>query len=79
MRPGGEPFALSALTLLGILLIVIGAILILIPIALKSGVRLENVHPLLLVWKKLDGLYIGTSPILIIILVLLYIFLILRR
>lgn len=70
---------LGALTLLGILLVIVGVILILIPLIARIGLRLEEVHPLLLVWKKVDGFYVGTSPLLLIILAALYILFLIRR
>lgn len=75
-----EVGGLSLLTLTGIILILIGLVLVFIPLIIKLGVRLENIHPLLLVWRKIDGFYIGTSPILLIILLAVYLFLaIIRR
>ncbi len=75
----GEEPLLPALTLLGILLIIVGVILVIIPYLLHAGVKLENVHPLLLVWKRFDGFVLGTSPLLLIILLVVYLLFFLRR
>ena len=75
-----ERFILSTLTFLGIILIIVGMILALLPTILKLGLRVEKLHPLLFMGKKIDGIYIGTSPIIIIILVAIYLaFILLRR
>ncbi len=70
---------LNLFTLIGIFFIILGLIFLILPILLRLGFSLENVHPLILWGKKFDGLYIGTSPILIIILVLVYLALTLLR
>ena len=70
---------LNGLFFLGILLIILGLILILIPLLARIGLRLENVHPLLLWGKRFDGVYIGTSPILIIIMIAVYLLLLFLR
>ena len=72
-------FILSTLTSLGIIFIVIGIILALLPTILRLGLRVEKLHPLLFVGGKIDGIYIGTSPIIIIILAIIYLALILLR
>jgi len=75
-----ERFILSTLAFLGIILIITGIILVLLPAILKLGLRVEKLHPLLFMGKKIDGIYIGTSPIIIIILVAIYLaFILLRR
>jgi len=75
-----ERFILSTLTFLGIILIIVGMILVLLPTILKLGLRVEKLHPLLFMGKKIDGIYIGTSPIIIIILIAIYLaFTLLRR
>ncbi|MEM3398541.1 MAG: hypothetical protein QW724_02535 [Nitrososphaerota archaeon] len=76
MREAG---GLSLLTLTGIVLVLVGLVLVFIPLIIKLGVKLENIHPLLLVWRKVDGFYIGTSPILLIVLLAVYLFLMLIR
>ena len=70
---------LNLFTLIGIFFIILGLIFLILPILLRLGFSLENVHPLILWGKKFDGFYIGTSPILIIILVLVYLALTLLR
>ena len=75
-----ERLILSTLAFLGIILIITGIILVLLPAILKLGLRVEKLHPLLFMGKKMDGIYIGTSPIIIIILVAIYLaFILLRR
>lgn len=74
-----EVGGLSLLTFMGLFLILVGLFLVFIPFIVKLGVKLENIHPLLLVWRKIDGFYIGTSPLLLIILVAIYLLLILAR
>ena len=52
----------------------------LLPAILRLGLRVEKLHPLLFMGKRMDGIYIGTSPIIIIILVAIYLaFILLRR
>ena len=75
-----ERLILSTLAFLGIILIITGIILVLLPAILRLGLRVEKLHPLLFMGKKMDGIYIGTSPIIIIILVAIYLaFILLRR
>ena len=74
-----EKQLLNSLTLLGILLIIIGVILLLMPLLAKLGLKLEEVHPLLLWGRRFDGVYIGTSPLLIIILTAIYLLLVFAR
>ena len=75
-----ERLILSTLAFLGIILIITGIILVLLPAILKLGLRVDKLHPLLFMGKKIDGIYIGTSPIIIIILVAIYLaFILLRR
>ena len=74
-----ERFILSTLTFMGIILIIVGMILALLPTILKLGLRVEKLHPLLFMGKKMDGIYIGTSPIIIIILIAIYLALTLLR
>jgi len=75
-----ERLILSTLAFLGIILIITGIILVLLPAILKLGLRVEKLHPLLFMGKKMDGIYIGTSPIIIIILIAIYLaFILLRR
>jgi len=72
-------FVLSTLTFMGIILIITGIILVLLPTISRLGLRVEKLHPLLFVGKKVDGIYIGTSPILLIILAIIYLALIMFR
>ena len=74
-----EKQLLNSLTLLGILLIIVGIILLLMPLLAKLGLKLEEVHPLLLWGRKFDGVYIGTSPLFIIILAAIYLLLVFVR
>ena len=75
-----ERFIFSTLAFLGIILIITGIILVLLPAILRLGLRIEKLHPLLFMGKRMDGIYIGTSPIIIIILVAIYLaFILLRR
>lgn len=65
---------------LGILFIILGIALILVPIIAKSfsSVQLEQI-PWILLWVyKSDGFWFATSPILIIIGIIMYILWILR-
>ena len=74
-----ERFILSTLAFMGIILIIVGMILVLLPTILKLGLRVEKLHPLLFMGKKIDGIYIGTSPIIIIVLIAIYLALTLLR
>lgn len=74
-----EKQLLNSLTFLGILLIVLGIIFLLMPLLMRLGLRLEEVHPILLWGRRLDGVYIGTSPLLIIILIAIYLLLAFMR
>ncbi|MEM1946366.1 MAG: hypothetical protein QXH12_06835 [Candidatus Caldarchaeum sp.] len=69
-----NPF-LSWTTILGIMFILIGIAIIVIPLLARYLTDVEKIHPLLLVGVKLDGFYVGTSPILIIALVAIYLLL----
>ncbi len=70
---------INLLAFLGITLIILGLILILIPIFQKLASSLERIHPLLIIGRRIDGVYIGTSPLLIIILIVIYALLLMRR
>ena len=74
-----DKIQLNPLVFLGVTLILLGIILILLPTLSKLGLRLEEVHPLLLLGKRFDGVYIGTSPLLIIILIALYLLILFLR
>ncbi len=65
----------SMTTMLGFILILIGLALIVIPLLSKYFMDVEKIHPLLLVGVRVDNLYIGTSPILIIAILAIYLFL----
>lgn len=52
-----------------------GLLLILLPLILKFMPRLEEVHPLLLYTLYRNGFWIGTSPIVIVIAVAVYVLL----
>ena len=71
--------ALSPIMFLGIVLVIVGIVLIILPLIARTGIRLEEIHPLILLGRRFDGIYIGTSPILIIILVVIYAVLLLLR
>ncbi|MCX8187229.1 MAG: hypothetical protein N3F65_01295 [Nitrososphaeria archaeon] len=70
---------INPLSFLGAILIVLGIILVLLPIIQKIAPSLEKAHPLLIIGKRVDGVYIGTSPILFIVLTAIYIVLLLLR
>ena len=70
-----EEESFSLLTFLGIIFIIVGAVFLLLPVLVKLGLRIEEVHPLILLGKKFDGVYVGTSPIVIIILAIIYVIL----
>lgn len=70
---------LIPLTFIGIMLIIIGAVLLTLSLIAKAGVKLEEIHPLILLGRRFDGIYVGTSPLLIITLAALYIVLLLLR
>lgn len=66
---------INSLSILGMILIILGLILVLIPLIQKIAPSLEKMHPLLIIGKRVDGIYIGTSPLLIIILTAIYLIL----
>ncbi|MDJ0270067.1 MAG: hypothetical protein NXY59_05930 [Aigarchaeota archaeon] len=66
-------------TFLGILLIILGIILVALPILSRLFDRLDKIHPLLVWGTRVDGFFIGTSPILIIALLLIYLILLALR
>ncbi|MEM2237697.1 MAG: hypothetical protein QXR26_06025 [Candidatus Caldarchaeum sp.] len=71
----GQNAFFSWTTLLGIVFILIGLAFIVIPLVARYFKDVERIHPLLLVGVRLDGLYVGTSPILIIALLAIYLLL----
>jgi len=62
-------------TLLGLMLIIAGILLVIAPLLLRFFEGLDRIHPLILVGFRIDGLYIGTSPIIIISLLVVYLLL----
>ncbi|MEM1944622.1 MAG: hypothetical protein QW756_02500 [Nitrososphaerota archaeon] len=68
----GQPEILPATLLLGVILIIAGALLILIPLLSRVVEGLERIHPLILIGMRLDGIFVGTSPIVIIALLIVY-------
>ncbi len=62
-------------TLLGLMLIIAGILLVIAPLLLRFFEGLDRIHPLILVGFRIDGLYIGTSPIIIIGLLVVYLLL----
>ena len=69
----------TPLTMMGILLIILGIVLVAIPFIAKFFTKIEKVHPLLLWGTRVDGFFIGTSPILLIILLVIYLVILLTR
>ena len=71
----------TPLTLLGVLLIVAGILLIASPYIVKllSGGEARELHPLLFIGFRMDGVTVGTSPIVIIALALIYLLLLMQR
>ncbi len=63
------------LTLIGIALILAGAVLILGSVVLRYLPEAREVHPLLFVPVRIGDLTIGTSPLLILVLLALYLLL----
>lgn len=74
-----EKDVLGPIMLLGIMLIIVGIVLLILPLIVRAGIRLEEIHPLILFGRRLDGVYIGTSPILIMAMVVIYVVLLLLR
>lgn len=64
---------------LGVFLIVIGLLLIALALASRVMPRLQDLPPILYVSTRLDGVTIGTSPIIIIILILVYLLILARH
>jgi hypothetical protein len=74
-----EKEAFSPIMLLGIMLVIVGIVILILPLIARAGIRLEEIHPLILFGRRFDGIYIGMSPILIIIMVVIYLVLLLLR
>ncbi|MCD6510977.1 MAG: hypothetical protein J7K45_00070 [Thaumarchaeota archaeon] len=66
--------ALDLLSQLGLFLVILGLILLLIPLIVKAIPKLENLPPILLYVYRGDGFTFVTSPLLIMIFILLAIF-----
>ena len=69
-----QQYFTSWTTFLGLLLILLGLAVIAIPFLARYFTDIEKIHPLILIGYRTDGLFIGTSPILIIALLLIYLF-----
>ncbi|MEM0090032.1 MAG: hypothetical protein QXP86_04785 [Nitrososphaerota archaeon] len=69
----------SSLLFLGIILIIVGVMLVMLPVMLKFIPRLEEIHPFLLWYFRVDGVTIGTSPAFIVAAVLIYLILLLVK
>jgi len=65
----------SGAVILGFILIIVGVMLVALPLFGSWLERAGRVHPLLLWGVRVNGFFIGTSPILIIALLLVYLFL----
>jgi hypothetical protein len=65
-------------TLIGVALIAAGAILVLLGLSPRLFKETAELHPLIYTHLSLDGLKIGISPLLTIILTILYLILVLR-
>ncbi len=65
---------LDLLSQLGLFLVILGLILLLIPLMVKAMPKLENLPPILLYVYRGDGFTFVTSPLLIVIFILLAIF-----
>ncbi|MEM2095358.1 MAG: hypothetical protein QXX19_03120 [Candidatus Caldarchaeum sp.] len=62
-------------TLLGLTLILLGFALLVLPFVARYLADVDKINPLLLIGWRFDGLYIGTSPLLIIALLAVYLLL----
>lgn len=60
---------------LGVFLMILGIIFVLFGVISRLIPKLDQLPPILYVQKTLDGITIGTSPIIIIALIILYIIL----
>ncbi|MEN3047655.1 MAG: hypothetical protein ABDH63_02590 [Candidatus Caldarchaeales archaeon] len=67
------------LLITGLVLTALGISLVILSLLPRVLPKLEEVHPLLLVTVRLDGLTVGTSPLLLIVLALVYLLLLLRQ
>jgi uncharacterized membrane protein len=78
LRPREDTYGMRPETLLGVALIAAGAILVLLGLAPRLFKETAELHPLIYTHLSLDGLKIGISPLLTIILTILYLILVLR-
>jgi len=69
----------SPFVFLGILLIIVGVMLVALPILLRFIPKLEEVHPFIFWWFKVDGVTVGTSPAFILAAVLIYLIILLVK
>ncbi|MEM2910260.1 MAG: hypothetical protein QXO01_04255 [Nitrososphaerota archaeon] len=70
---------ISPIVFLGILLIIIGVMFVALPILLKFMPRLEEVHPFIFWWFRVNGVTVGTSPAFVLAAVLIYLILLLFK
>ena len=70
---------MSPFVFLGILLIIVGVMLVALPILLRFVPKLEEVHPFIFWWFKVDGVTVGTSPAFILAAVLIYLIILLVK
>lgn len=70
---------MSPLVFLGILLIVVGVMLIALLALLKFIPKLEEIHPFVFWWFRINGVTVGTSPAFILAAILIYIILLLVK
>ena len=70
---------MSPFVFLGILLIIVGVMLVALPILLRFIPKLEEVHPFIFWWFKVDGVTVGTSPAFILAAVLIYLIILLVK
>jgi len=70
---------MSPFVFLGILLIIVGVMLVALPILLRFIPKLEEVHPFIFWWFKVDGTTVGTSPAFILAAVLIYLIILLVK
>ena len=71
----GQPELITSTSILGLIFIIVGLLLMLAPLLLRVFEGLDRIHPLILVGFRLDGVFIGTSPIVILALIIIYLLL----
>ncbi|PUA32053.1 MAG: hypothetical protein B9J98_04735 [Candidatus Terraquivivens tikiterensis] len=69
----------SPVVFFGILLIIVGVILVAMPLLLKIVPKLEEVHPFIFWWFRVNGVTVGTSPAIILAAVLIYLMMLLLK